>query len=185
MKKTIPALLLILVIGLTGCTTMQQSHTVKNEIAQRLAFYGHRNWIAVVDSAYPLQTAPGIDTVVAGGDQLTIVKDVLAELQQAKHVFPVALVDNELAYVAEKNAPGISAYRANLKNALAGVQVETRPHEEIIRDLDEASKLVKVLIIKTDCIMPYTSVFFRLECGYWNAQSEQELRDAISANAKQ
>ncbi len=184
MKKIIPALLTILVAGLTGCSTMQpdQNEIIKTELAKRLDLYGHRNWIAVVDSAYPLQTAPGIDTVVVGGNQLDAVKEVLAELKKAKHVFPVALVDNELGFVAEKNSPGISDYREKLKEVLAGTQVETKPHEDIIHDLDSSSKLVKVLVIKTDCVMPYTSVFLRLECGYWNAQSEKELRAAIAGD---
>jgi len=32
----------------------------KNILARRLPELGHRNWIGVVDSAYPLQTSPGI-----------------------------------------------------------------------------------------------------------------------------
>ena len=36
-----------------------------------------------------------------------------------------------------------------------------------------------MLIIKTPMTLPYTSVFFQLECGYWNAESEQQLRDAM------
>ena len=45
--------------------------------------------------------------------------------------------------------------------------------------LDEAGKTFKVLLIKTPLTKPYTSVFFQLECGYWNADSEAELRKAI------
>jgi len=33
-----------------------------------------------------------------------------------------------------------------------------------------------VLIIKTNLTLPYTSVFFQLECGYWNAAAEENLR---------
>lgn len=28
---------------------------------------------------------------------------------------------------------------------------------------------------------PYTSVFFQLECGYWNADAEKRMRDAMKA----
>jgi hypothetical protein len=27
--------------------------------------------------------------------------------------------------------------------------------------------------------IPYTSVFFELDCGYWNAEAEQRLRQAM------
>ena len=30
--------------------------------------------------------------------------------------------------------------------------------------------------------IPYTSVFFELDCGYWNAGAEQRLREAIAAS---
>src|ERR1039458_10655620 len=30
-----------------------------------------------------------------------------------------------------------------------------------------------MLLIKTDMTIPYTSVFFELDCGYWNAEAEQ------------
>jgi hypothetical protein len=30
--------------------------------------------------------------------------------------------------------------------------------------------------------IPYTSVFFELDCGYWDADAEQRLRQAISVS---
>ncbi|MDR2982706.1 MAG: hypothetical protein LBV12_10725 [Puniceicoccales bacterium] len=158
--------------------------SVSDEISSRLDLYGHRNWIAIVDSAYPLQTAPGIDTVVVGGEQVDAVKKALEVLKNAKHVYPNVYVDNELAYVAEENAKGITAYRQELDQVIAGSVVKKLPHEDIIKKLDEASKLFSVLIIKTDCTMPYTSVFLELECGYWNPESEKALRDAVAQGGK-
>jgi hypothetical protein len=64
---------------------------------------------------------------------------------------------------------------------LAGKPVQVLPHEQIIAKLDEAGKTFKILIIKTRLTLPYTSVFFQLECGYWNSQSEKELRGAMPA----
>ena len=29
--------------------------------------------------------------------------------------------------------------------------------------------------------IPYTSIFFELDCGYWSAEAEQRLREAIAA----
>jgi len=56
-------------------------------------------------------------------------------------------------------------------------------HEDIIRELDNSAKVFDVLIIKTNLTIPYTSVFFQLDCGYWNADAEQNLR--ANLNAKQ
>jgi hypothetical protein len=64
---------------------------------------------------------------------------------------------------------------------LADKSAQVLPHEQIIAKLDEAGKTFKVLLIKTPLALPYTSVFFQLDCGYWNAASEKELRDAMRA----
>ena len=151
----------------------------QKKLQQKLTLLGHRNWIVVADSAYPLQTAPGIETIYVDAGQLQVVKGVIAELAKTKHVKPTIYTDTELKYVAETNAPGISAYREALAKILAGQPVQVLPHEQIIGKLDEAGKTFRVLIIKTSLTKPYTSVFFQLECGYWNAESEQQLRDAM------
>lgn len=152
----------------------------KEKLRHELPLLGHRNWIVVADSAYPLQTAPGIETIYVDADQLEVVKGVIVELAKTKHVKPTIYTDAELKHVAETNAPGISAYRGALAKILAGQPAQVLPHEQIIGKLDEAGKTFKVLLIKTPLTKPYTSVFFQLECGYWNAASEQQLRDAIN-----
>ena len=151
----------------------------KAKLQKELPLLGHRNWIVVADSAYPLQTAPGIETIYVDADQLEVVKGVIAELAKTKHVKPTIYTDAEMKFVAEKNAPGISAYREALEKMLANQPVQVLPHEQIIGKLDEAGKTFKVLLIKTTLTKPYTSVFFQLECGYWNAASEAELRQAM------
>jgi len=160
-------------------TTVFAADNWKETLQKELPLLGHRNWIVVVDAAYPLQTAPGIETICADADQATVVKKVLALLAKTKHVQPNLFTDAELKFVAEKNAPGIGAYRDALAKILADKNVHVLPHEQIIGKLDEAGKTFKVLVIKTPLTLPYTSVFFQLECGYWNAVSERELRDAM------
>lgn len=150
---------------------------------QQLPLLGHRNWIVIADAAYPLQTAPGIETFYVNADQLELVGVVLEELAKAKHVRPIIYTDAELKHVPEKRAPGITAYRDALAKLLAKRQMQTLPHEEIIAKLDEAGKTFKVLLIKTRLTLPYTSVFLQLDCGYWNAESEKELREAIKSES--
>ena len=42
--------------------------------------------------------------------------------------------------------------------------------------------MFNVLLLKTDLVIPYTSVFLQLDCGYWNAEKEARLRDLISGS---
>ena len=148
-------------------------------LQETLALYGHRNWIVVTDAAYPAQSNPGIETIVTGAGQLEVVRAVSEAIARCTHVRAKALTDAELHVVAEDDAPGVSAYRAELAALLAGKDAAELPHEEIIRKLDEAAKLFRVLLLKTTMTIPYTSVFFELDCGYWNAEAEARLRKAI------
>ena len=177
MKTKIIAVCLLFAF-MTGILTAADNW--KEKLQKELPLLGHRNWIVVADSAYPLQTAPGIETIYVNADQLEVVKGVIAELAKTKHVKPTIYTDTEMKFVAEKNAPGIGAYREALDKILANQPVQVLPHEQIIAKLDEAGKTFKVLLIKTPLTKPYTSVFFQLQCGYWNADSEAELRQAIN-----
>ena len=156
----------------------------RQTLRERLPLLGHRNWIVIADSAYPLQTAPGILTVDTGSDHLDVVRAVLDALGQTKHVQPTIYTDAELKYVAEKNAQGITAYRDALNPFLGSRPVQVLPHEQIIAKLDEAGKTFSVLLLKTKLTLPYTSVFIQLECGYWTANAEAELRAAMKAPAR-
>jgi hypothetical protein len=147
-----------------------------------LPLLGHRNWIAIVDSAYPLQTSAGVETVETDADQLEVVKAVLNQLAHAKHVRPDVFTDTELMLVPESDAKGVTAYREALANLLSTTAAQSLPHEEIITKLDEAGKTFHVLVLKTRMTIPYTSVFIRLECAYWSDDAEKRLRDAMAAH---
>jgi hypothetical protein len=153
-------------------------------LEKELPLLGHRNWIAVVDSAYPLQTSGGIETINTDADQVEVVQTVLDEFSQAKHVRPVIFTDAELTLVQESDAPGVAAYREALRNLLHRIdggklEAQSLPHEEIISKLDEAGKTFHILVLKSRMTIPYTSVFMRLDCGYWTAEQEKRLRDKM------
>lgn len=152
-------------------------------VAERLPVYGHRNWIVIADSAYPAQSRPGIETVVSGADQLDVLKKVLAQLSASRHIRPIIYTDKELRFVPEAEAPGIENYRRQLNALFKGVSVQSLPHEEIISKLDSAGQTFRVLIIKTNLTIPYTSVFLQLDCAYWSAESESKLRAAMAADS--
>jgi hypothetical protein len=62
---------------------------------------------------------------------------------------------------------------------LGGSNPKRLAHEQIIDKLDHSAQTFRILIIKTEFTIPYTSVFFELDCGYWNAEAERNLREAI------
>lgn len=147
-----------------------------------LPVFGHRNWIVVADSAYPAQAKAGIETIVAGEDQIRVARKVLDAITASSHVRANVLVDRELDFVPEIDAPGVTEYREHLKTLLYGFEVVHLAHEQIIHKLDQCAQVFRILVIKTDMTIPYTSVFFELECDYWNAAAEERLRQAIAVS---
>ncbi len=179
-----------LAVILTGCCVFFLSTTSRGEktmndsdwrakLAAALPIFGHRNWIVVADSAYPAQSGQGIETVYAGGDHLAALGEVLRAVSDAKHVSPVIHLDQELQSVPEADAPGIDEFRGRMAELLKGRSVKRMLHEDIIRELDKAGKLYRILIIKTDMRLPYTTMFIQLDCGYWGPEQESRLRKAM------
>lgn len=148
-------------------------------LSEVLPLLGHRNWILVVDSAYPLQIAPGIETVETGASQMEVVRAVMAAIDHSIQVRPVIFTDSELPLISDADAPGASAYREQLNEVLRDYPVTSVRHEKIISRIDEAGKTFHVLVLKTNMTIPYTSVFVRLDCKYWSADQERNLRSVM------
>lgn len=149
-------------------------------LGQAMPLLGHRNWILVVDSAYPLQTSPGVETIETNATQMEVVQAVLQSIQSSIQVRPVIFMDAELPFVTDADAPGASAYRSQVEQLLHSYKVESLPHEKIISNIDEAGKTFQVLVLKTNMTIPYTSVFIRLDCKYWSADQEEQLRKKMN-----
>jgi len=149
------------------------------KFATLLPLFGHRNWVVVADSAYPAQSKSGIETVIASADQIHVVRKVIDAIAASEHIRANVYLDNELEFVPERDAPGVANYRHELEVLLADSTTFRLPHDQIIAKLDQSAQVFRILIIKTGLIIPYTSVFFELDCGYWNAKAEQRLREAI------
>jgi len=161
---------------LSGCA---HERSWRAELDDTLPLLGHRNWIAVVDSAYPLQTASGLRVVYVEADTLEVVGTVLEAVDTSGHVRATVFLDTELEAVADVDSPGIGAYREGLGRLLAGRDVQHLPHEAILGRLDGAGREFAVLVLKTPLELPYTSVFVRLDCGYWSDDAEARLRAAL------
>jgi D-ribose pyranose/furanose isomerase RbsD len=155
---------------------------LKRQLKALLPLFGHRNWIVIADSAYPAQSRPGIETIVSGASQIEVARGVLGAIAASKHVRANIYLDQELQFVEERDAPGVSRYRTQLAELLKPARTTTLPHEQIIAKLDQTAQVFRVLIIKTGLTIPYTSIFFELDCGYWSAEAEQRLRRAMAAS---
>ena len=178
-KKNIRvAVLTLAVMSLSGCS----GNTWQSRFNSALSEYGHRNWIVIADSAYPKQSSPGIETIATGKGQIEVLDVVLDAIANTRHVQAVVMLDAELGSVTEADAPGVTEYRSKLKTSLKGKQVKVMPHEDIIHELDKGAEMFNILLLKTNLTIPYTSVFLHLDCGYWNAEKEKRLRDAIAGN---
>ena len=153
----------------------------QKRLAECLPLLGHRNWIAVTDGSYPWQSSPGVETVATGADHLEVVEAVLAAIGETRHIRPVVHLDAELESLDPVDAPGISDLREDLYVTLSqSPQPRRLPHDEIIAKLDAASRTFRVLLLKTTCALPYTSVFIELDCRYWNPAAETRLRTALN-----
>jgi hypothetical protein len=148
----------------------------KSKVNQSIPLLGHRNWILIVDSAYPLQSSPGVETIDTNASHLDVLRYVLGAVNNSIHVRPLLYMDAELPFVPDNDAPGASAYRAQIAQILADYQIESIPHEKVISQIDETSKQFHVLALKTTMTIPYSSVFLRLDCKYWSADAEKRMR---------
>ncbi len=172
-----------LLVVCVGTAAAPPTDTWRGTLHQEIPALGHRNWVVVADSAYPLQIAHGIETVQTGATQEEVLKAVLQELSAAKHVSPTIFLDAELPFVPEGKAPGVTAYRKQLKQLFGPLKSQSVPHEQLIKTLAEAGGTFHILILKTTLTVPYTSVFFRLDCKYWGEEDEQELRKAMQSGS--
>jgi hypothetical protein len=171
--RTASVAVILLVVSVSGHAATPDWH---KQLVGTMPLLGHRNWILIVDSAYPLQTSPGVETIETNAPQIEVVRTVLSEIENSIQVRPVVFMDAELPFISDSDAPGVSAYRSEIGELLHKSSVQSRRHETLISDIDEAGKTFHVLVLKTNMTIPYTSLFIRLDCKYWSADQEKNLR---------
>ncbi len=176
MPKVLPVFCFLLTLPVLVVAQTGSKPEWKAKVDHDLPLLGHRNWILIVDSAYPLQTSPGVETIETGAEELDVVHYVMGAIGNSIHVRPDIFMDAELPYVQEEDAPGTEAYREAIAKLLDGQDIQAAPHEKLIADVDQAGNLVHVLILKTRLTIPYSSVFIRLNCKYWGDDAEERLR---------
>lgn len=177
--------LLACVMGLVSCVGGEHSpaqplqsaeqHWTES-LAEQLPLYGHRNWVLVVDKAFPKQASTGITYIDSGEELPDALAQVLAQINDANHIKPIVYRDAELSHIDEELVPGITTFNEKMSAVLGDLAMEELPHDAVFAKIDEAAGLFGILVVKTEGIMPYTSIFIELDCAYWDAEREQQLR---------
>ena len=180
MRRLVVALAMLMVAGMANAAPPGDANW-KAAVASEMPLLGHRNWILIVDSAYPLQVSPGVQTIETDEPLLAVAHFVLGEIDQSIHVRPDIFMDAELPFVSDQDVPDASAYRRAVGDLLRSYQIVREPHDKLISEVANAGNTFHVLVLKTNGTVPYSSIFIRLNCKYWSDDAEQRLRARMAS----
>ncbi|MGC2636472.1 MAG: hypothetical protein WA294_04795 [Acidobacteriaceae bacterium] len=181
MFRKLLALALLCAPALAPAQTAESHNDWQSKVLEMLPLLGHRNWILVVDSAYPLQSSPGVETIDTRAGMQYVLEFVLNRINNSEHVRPDIFMDAELPFVSDEDAPGVAQYRTNITDLLRDYPIHSMPHDKIIATVAESGKTFQVLVLKTNMTIPYSSVFIRLNCKYWSDAAEARMRAKMAA----
>jgi L-fucose mutarotase/ribose pyranase (RbsD/FucU family) len=183
-RGTWHALAGLFLLMLTGISTGQPERDWRTIVIERLPEYGHRNWIVIADAAFPALNRAGIEVVVTEADHLRVLRFVIEEISELKHVRPIIHLEAELPHIAERDVRGVTRYRRELNNTLRDFKSQSAPHVELVDLIEKAAANYKILVLKTNLLMPYSSVYLELNRADWSPEAEQRLRELLNADKK-
>ena len=159
----------------------------ESKLTAALPLFGHRNWIVVADCGLSraIQARHRDRRRRRRSDSMSSTQ-VLDAIAASSHVRANSLPRlASLLLSPRSDAPGVHEYRKQLESALHGAQVRhsCRTSRSFTNSISPP-QVFRILIIKTEMTIPYTSVFFELDCGYWSAEAEERLRAAIQAQQR-
>jgi len=146
-----------------NCQELNQSDW-KSALTETLPLMGHRNWIIIADAAFPLQSADGIKTIYCNDHQLNVVKAVMMQLKNSKHIKPGIFTDRELDFVTENQSAGVTGGNPQMIETIAkaaiatgadGLFIETHPNPAMAKS-DGANML------KLDLLAPLLEKLIRI-----------------------
>ncbi|MBK1883136.1 hypothetical protein JIN85_11960 [Luteolibacter pohnpeiensis] len=169
-----------------GCGNYFHSNEAwKSAIVNQTSKLGYRNWIVISEASFPAQSRQGVRQMTASAEIPEVVDYVMNTLEQTQAVSPKVYLTRELRSVENDFAPGIDEYRQKIEGSLHGHEVTELEQQSLMTLLEDASRSYNVLVIRTPTALPYTTVFLELQPGYWDADSEQRLRDQIQRERMQ
>ncbi|RCL38967.1 MAG: hypothetical protein DBX00_02300 [Verrucomicrobia bacterium] len=190
MRLKYPCIVLLLVlfatIGLNGCSGAGRAYRESSRgkpwtraIKQELQTLGYRNWIVVGDAAFPLHSRPGVRTIFIDDKIPEVLQEVLDELERVQNVTPRIYLARELAEIPNDRAPGIGSYRRKIESALRGYPAREMEFRSLSLLLEDSANKFTVLVFKTSTALPYSGVFIELDSGYWDPESERDMRERL------
>ncbi len=152
---------------------------ISEQLAASVAPLGARNWIVIAESSFPVYAGAGVETISVDAPSDVVFMEVLDILESEGRLQPRIWVSTELDAVSEDYAPGVRKYRRALGKLLPGRFHYRLANHIINKQVEAAIKTFRVLVIKTSTSLPYSNICIELDSGYWNADSEAELRSRI------
>lgn len=169
-----------LAVYLYGCGMDSYRDDWKASVNHQVGQLGYRNWIVIAEASFPAHSRPGINHVTANAEIPEVVDYVLNALEKTQHVKPNIYLTREMRAINNDVAPGIDDLRAQVKVALHGHESTEIDQVSLLTLIESAQNNFDVLVIRTSTALPYTSVFIELQPGYWDSESEKQLRERIS-----
>ena len=170
---------------LAGCVgNLSHDSAVVKQLRPKIRELGGRNWIVIAESAFPIRNNAGLEVIAVDADIPYLVETVGQLIEETYHVRPRVYETTEINHVDYDYAPGIKNYMEQLELALHGRPVITLDHEMLLQLMDNTSEKYRVLVIKSNTALPYSSVFMELGSGYWDTDSESKLRETIEQKLK-
>lgn len=180
MNSSLFSLNILALMACVGCGFIENSRDWKGSVNQQVNQLGYRNWIVVSEASFPAHSRPGMRQVISDAEVPEVVDYVLNALEQTQHVRPQIYLTREMRSVENDFAPGMDTMRERIRDSLHGHEPTELDQQSLITLMESANQSYDVLVIRTPTALPYTSVFLELQPGYWDAESEDRLRQRIA-----
>ena len=148
-------------------------------VKSELKALGYRNWVVIGDAAVAFHSRAGVRTIIVDDEIPAVLEEVLDELERVQNVSPRIYLSRELSEIPNDRAPGINEYRRVVEKALRGYPAREMESRSLSLLLEDTANKFTVLVFKTTTTLPYSGVFIELDSGYWDSDSERELRNRM------
>lgn len=153
---------------------------LRAQIAPELTRLGARNWIVIADPTLPVLAGAGVQVLPVEANNADTLREVLDQLELQAALVPRLWVSRELTAIPENRAPGIRRYTREMKNLIRGRFHYYLDQRLINIQLAQAAANYRVLYLKTNTHLPYSSIAIELDSGYWNPDAEAEIRQRLN-----
>ena len=90
---------------------------MKQQLETQLPLLGHRNWIMIVDKAFPMQTTEELICYTQRKNLLNVLKYTLERIDKNNHIRPIIFTDKELDFINQELVPGIEDYKFSFESS--------------------------------------------------------------------